>query len=85
MRVLRDRNLDDARFQERADIIARLGIQIYPSEDLKSMRVNCRISLNDRPDGEPTLMTETETRSAKMIADEREPANGCAKVPPSLT
>ena len=83
LRELRDRNLDDAKFQERAEIIARLGLQIYPSEDLKSMRVRCRIPLNDRPDGEPPLMMETETRSAKMTADEREPANGCEKVPPA--
>ena len=83
LRELRDRNLDDARFRERADIIARLGLQIFPSEDLKSMRVKCRIPLDDGPDGEPPLMMDTETRGAKMTADEREPTNGCGKVPPA--
>ena len=43
LRALRDRNLDEATFEERVDIISKLGIGVYPSEDLKSMRVLCQL------------------------------------------
>ena len=83
LRELRDRNLDEAKFQERAEIIARLGLQIYPSEDLKTLRVKCRISVSDRSDGKLPPMPKTETLSATITVDERESANGCEKVPPA--
>ena len=42
---IRDSNLDEASFEQRFDMIARLAIEVYPTEDLKSMRVTCRLGL----------------------------------------
>ena len=39
-------NLDNATFTEKRDIISKLGIRVYPSEDLKSLKIRC--SLNFR-------------------------------------
>ena len=39
LKVLGDRNLEGATFEEKLDIIAKLGIKVYPSEDLKSVRL----------------------------------------------
>lgn len=41
---LRSKNLEEASFQERADLIARLGIKVTPSEDLKTRRISCRVN-----------------------------------------
>jgi hypothetical protein len=41
LKELRDRNLDEASFEDKLDIIVKLGIKVYPSEDLKTMRVTC--------------------------------------------
>ena len=43
LRELRDRNLDGATFEERVEVVTKLGIEVYPAEDLKSMKVRCRI------------------------------------------
>ena len=45
LKALRDRNLDEATFEEKLEIISKLGIKVYPSEDLKSMRVVCQLDL----------------------------------------
>jgi hypothetical protein len=45
LRRLRDRNLQEATFQEREELVARLGIRVYPSHDLRSRRVQCRMDL----------------------------------------
>jgi len=45
LRELRDRNLRESTFDERVDLVARLGIQILPSEDLKSRKIFCRLNL----------------------------------------
>jgi len=45
LRGLRERNLKEATFEERVDLVAMLGIKIYPSEDLKSRRIVCRLNL----------------------------------------
>ncbi len=47
LRVLRERNLKDATFEEKVDLVAMLGIKIYPAEDLKSRRIVCRINLQE--------------------------------------
>jgi len=44
-RGLRDRNLQESTFEERADLIAKLGTKILPSEDLKSRKISCRLNL----------------------------------------
>ena len=43
---MRSRNLDKATFEEKSDLVTKLGIQVYPSEDLKSMKVKCQLNLN---------------------------------------
>ncbi len=50
--MLRDQNLDGATFEERAEIVTKLGIEVYPAEDLKSMRVRCLLDPGIRPDKE---------------------------------
>ena len=45
LNALRERNLKEATFDEKVDLVAMLGIKIYPSEDLKSRRVACRLNL----------------------------------------
>ncbi|MBI4284074.1 MAG: recombinase family protein [Chloroflexi bacterium] len=46
LRKLRDRNLDEATFKEKVDIICKLGIKVYPSDDVRSMRVACQLNLD---------------------------------------
>jgi hypothetical protein len=45
LNALRERNLKEAAFEERVDLVAMLGIKVYPSEDLKSRRIACRLNL----------------------------------------
>ena len=45
--ALRARNLRESTFEERADLCAKLGIKILPSEDLKSRKIFCRLNLAD--------------------------------------
>ncbi|MFH1483970.1 MAG: recombinase family protein [Chloroflexota bacterium] len=45
MKALRDKNLNQATFEEKLDIIATLGIRVYPSEDLKSVKVTCGLNI----------------------------------------
>jgi hypothetical protein len=45
LETLRDANLEGASFEEKLEIVSRLGIRVYPSEDLKSMRVLCQLNL----------------------------------------
>ena len=39
------RNLDEATFEEKREVISKLDIKIYPSEDLKAMRIKCGVNL----------------------------------------
>jgi hypothetical protein len=45
LRALRDRNLMEPTFEEKADLVARLGMKILPSQDLKSRKIFCRSNL----------------------------------------
>jgi hypothetical protein len=45
LKELRDRNLRESTFEERANLVAKLGIKILPSEDLKSRKISCRLNL----------------------------------------
>jgi site-specific DNA recombinase len=45
LKALRDRNLLESTFEERADLVAKLGIKTLPSEDLKSRKISCRLNL----------------------------------------
>ena len=51
LRALRDRNLMESPFEEKADLVAKLGIKVLPSEDLKSRKILCRLNLT-RVNGE---------------------------------
>ena len=44
LKALRERNLQQASFEEKQDLIALLGIKVYPTEDLKSRRIVCRLN-----------------------------------------
>lgn len=44
--ALREQNLSEASFEEREDLVAKLGIKVYPSQDLKSRRIACRLNLS---------------------------------------
>ncbi len=52
LKALRERNLEDASFEDKLDMITKLGIRVYPSEDLKTMRVTCGLNLQFEHDGE---------------------------------
>jgi hypothetical protein len=45
LRQLAAINLEEATFEEKRDITNKLGIMVYPSEDLKTMRVKCGLKL----------------------------------------
>ena len=47
LKNLQDRNMAEASFEERLDLVARLGIKVYPSEDLKSRRIKCGMNIRD--------------------------------------
>ena len=40
-------NLDKATFAEKRDIISKLGIRVYPSEDLKTMKIRCSLNFGN--------------------------------------
>ena len=46
LQELRDKNLDDASFDSKLELISRLSIKVYPAEDLKTMKVLCEVDLN---------------------------------------
>jgi site-specific DNA recombinase len=58
LKALRERNLEDASFEDKLDIIAKFGIRVYPSEDLKTMRVTCGLNLQFENDGEDESAVE---------------------------
>jgi len=47
LKSLQNRNMAEASFEERLDLVARLGIKVYPSEDLKSRRIKRGMSLRE--------------------------------------
>jgi excisionase family DNA binding protein len=44
---LRDINLKTATFQQKAELVARLGIKIYPSEDLTYIHMYCILNITE--------------------------------------
>lgn len=40
-----DKNKSEASFQEKLELLAMLGIVVYPSEDLKSRNIKCQLDL----------------------------------------
>ena len=47
-------NLDKATFIEKRDIINKLGIGVYPSEDLKTMKIRCSLNFRDDSNTQPS-------------------------------
>jgi len=44
---LRNLNLKTLNFQQQSEFVAKLGIKIYPSEDLTYMRMFCGLSITE--------------------------------------
>ena len=42
---VRDENLEDASYKDKQELIARLGIVVYPSEDHKTVRITSILSI----------------------------------------
>jgi hypothetical protein len=77
LEALRDKNLDEAAFIHKADIIAKLGIKVYPSEDLRSMRV---IALMNLPGASPSNNLTSSQSVTELKNKEHEPTVSCGKV-----
>ena len=77
LKTLRDKNLDQVSFEEKLDMISKLGIEVYPSEDLRSMRVRCQLNLEQVQSDSQS----SDIQSNEIQADgECELATGCGKV-----
>jgi hypothetical protein len=46
---LRDTNLEKASFDEKRDLVAKLGIKVYPSEDGKIVRISSTLHFSPSP------------------------------------
>jgi len=80
LKAIRARNLDEATFEEKLEIVSKLGIKVYPSEDLKSMRVVCQLNL-ERVQSAGGGKIEDDMYLINSEADrECESATGCRKV-----
>ena len=44
---LRSQRLEEASFEKKAELIARLGVKVMPTEDLKTRRICCRLNLDN--------------------------------------
>ncbi len=44
---LRSQNLEEASFEEKIELIARLGVKVIPTEDLKTRRICCRLNITN--------------------------------------
>jgi hypothetical protein len=47
LKSLQSKNLKGASFEERLNLVAKLNIKVYPSEDLKSRRIKCGMNIRD--------------------------------------
>ena len=50
---LRAKNLESATFEEKREMIVKLGIKVHPSEDLKSVRIACGLNLQSDEGSHP--------------------------------
>ena len=80
---LRDRNLDEASFDERQEIFRRLGLRVYPAEDLQTMRIKCRLAMADFSRSESGGQTSPERLSGNPHTNASELELGCREVPPA--
>jgi len=47
--------LEDATFEEKRDILNKLDIMVFPSEDLKTMRIKCSLKLTVEDDNKGSV------------------------------
>ena len=73
----RPEKLNGATFEERLDLICKLDVKVYPSEDVQSMRVTCRLGLPAFPSGKPP---HSLTTAEPHYTGESEPADGAGIV-----
>ena len=45
LKNLRNLNLEETTFDERLDLVAKLGMMVYPSEDLNTRHIKCGIDI----------------------------------------
>ena len=83
LRVLRDRNLDQTTFQEKTDIIGTLGLRVFPADDLKTMRVQCQLRIDKRPNAPNPIEPDPEYPSNIAVKTEPEQGPGWGKVSPA--
>ena len=76
LEVLRDQNLDQATFTDRPELPSRMGLKVYPAEDLRSVRVECQLGTGvpRGEQGNPTLAQRNTERA------EPEAELACGKV-----
>lgn len=75
LKTIRDRNIGRATFEEKDLLMSRLGIRVYPSEDLRSMRVLCRLDLWRDKYGDQSERNGTQPTPGSSV-----PQPGCRKV-----
>ncbi len=46
LKILVEKNLDEATFEDKRDTMNKLDIRAYPSEDLKTAKIKCGLSLD---------------------------------------
>jgi len=52
LEALAERNLEEATFEDKRDIINKLDIRVYPSEDLKTVMIKCGLRLHPEDKGQ---------------------------------
>ncbi len=77
LKFLRDKNLEQATFEDKLDIITKLGIKVHPSEDLKSMKVACQLNLEQ---AQPKELIDGKKPVKLHVRGEHELNNECGKV-----
>jgi len=63
LKAFGNRNLYEATFREKLDIISKLGIKVYPSKDLTSMGVLCELTLEQLQADKQNCREDVDTRS----------------------
>lgn len=51
LQKLAEENLDEATFEDKRDVINKLDVRVYPTEDLKTMKIRCGLNLDIKADG----------------------------------
>ena len=81
LRSLRDRNLDEAPFPERTNLVARLGLRVYPGEDLRTVQIKCRLAVDARPKPRHPPNSTLEGHETRQSEQGHELESGCGIVP----